>query len=194
MAHNPKLEMLKEIHKREEALYAERNEKYGDSFSKTYQKRGPAVVLIRLEDKLSRVDHLLTNGLSGSDGESVIDTLMDLSNYANMAIMEIQAETTQDTPPVEEKPKKKTKKKPKKEKVEETLPETPTGSEEEGPLAGLTRKQLVEILKELGGQPAKKATRENLLSQINEYPMPKVAVAITSLNTPEPETNPDEKE
>ena len=183
---NTKLDLLKDIHKKEEALYAERNEKYGDSFSRTYQKRGSTAVLIRLEDKLSRVDHLLTNGLSGSDGESAIDTLMDLSNYANMAIMELMAEAPQEPAAPVEKPKKKPRKKVKKET--ESTPE-PEQSEDEGPLAGLNRKQLAEVLKELGGQPSKKATREAPLTQIAEYPMPKVAVAVTSLKSAEPDSH-----
>lgn len=193
---NPKLELLKQIHKEEEALYAERNEKYGDSFSRTYQNRGSAAVLIRLEDKLSRVDYLLTHGLEGSDGESIIDTLKDLSNYANMAIMELMNSTTPATEATdgagnqpEKKAKKKSKKKAKKEATEapaESQAEAP--KEEEGPLANLTRKQLAEVLKELGGQPPKKANREILMEQISQYPMPKVAVAITSLKSSAEET------
>lgn len=188
---NPKLDLLRDIHKKEEAIYAERNEKYGDSFSRTYQKRGSAAVLIRLEDKLSRVDHLLTNGLAGSDGESVIDTLMDLSNYANMAIMELMAATTGEPITPVEKPKKKAKKKAKRET--EPTPESEEQPQEEGPLAGLNRKQLTEVLKELGGQPTKKATREALVKQISEYPMPKVAVAVTSLKSTTTENGSDEE-
>ena len=187
MANNTKLDLLRDIHKKEEALYAERNEKYGDSFSRTYQKRGSAAVLTRLEDKLSRVDHLLTNGLTGSDGESVIDTLMDLSNYANMAIMELMAATPGEPAPPVEKPKKKAKKKAKKET--EPTPESEEQPQEEGPLAGLNRKQLAEVLKELGGQPTKKANRETLIKQISEYPMPKVAVAVTSLKSAESDSD-----
>lgn len=193
---NIKLEKLKAIHKEEEALYAERNEKYGDSFSRTFQKRGPAAVLIRLEDKLSRVDYLLTHGMEGSDGESIIDTLKDLSNYANMAIIEL---TTQE-PVVEKKPNKKgvttkskkdRKKKPKeseKEASDDTnspeITQTPTG-----PLDNLTRKDLLAILAKLGGTAPKKATRTHLVEAINKYPMSQVAVAITSLpQTDAPET------
>ena len=86
---NEKLKRLKEIHQQEEALYSERNEKYGDSFAKTFQEYGKAVALIRLEDKLNRAKTLVSMGLEGSDGESLIDTLKDLSNYANMTIIEL---------------------------------------------------------------------------------------------------------
>ena len=82
---NYKLNQLKELHKQEEVIYAERNEKYGDSFSKTFQEYGKAVAMIRLEDKLNRAKNLVSKGMEGSDGESLIDTLKDLSNYANMA-------------------------------------------------------------------------------------------------------------
>lgn len=176
MANTAKLNKLKEIHKTEEALYSERNEKYGDSFSRTFREYGPAVVCIRLEDKLSRVKHLISNNLEGSDGESLMDTLMDLSNYANMAIIELSNSTIPEA--VEETPKA-SKKKNKKSKGEDT--ESTTKVVDEGPLDGLSKKQLIEIISQLGGTVPKKANRKRLISIINEFPKARVAVAITSL-------------
>lgn len=175
---NEKLKLLKQIHSREEALYAERNEKYGDSFSSTFQKRGPAVSLIRLEDKLSRADYLLSHGMEGSDGESVIDTLMDLSNYANMTIMELMGVESQ--APVKAPRKKKSKKK----ESPQEEPQVETG--EKGPLDDLSKKQLIEIIGQLGGTVPKKANRKKLYEAINQFPKSKVAVAITSLKSSDP--------
>lgn len=177
MANTTKLNKLKEIHKTEEALYSERNEKYGDSFSRTFQEYGPAVVCIRLEDKLSRVKHLISNNLERSDGESLMDTLMDLSNYANMAIIELSNSPTSEA--VEETPKTSKKKKNKKSKSED--PEPITKVVDGGPLDGLSKKQLIEIISQLGGTVPKKANRERLISIINEFPKARVAVAVTSL-------------
>lgn len=177
---NEKLKRLKEIHQQEESLYAERNEKYGDSFAKTFQEYGPTVALIRLEDKLNRAKTLVSMGLKGSDGESLIDTLKDLSNYSNMAIIELTATTEKTTEaPAPKAPKKKGNKK--------AGEETPTGEaetpKEKGPLDDLTKKQLIEVISQLGGEVPKKANHKKLAEIISGFPKAKVAVAITSIKT-----------
>lgn len=174
---NEKLKRLKEIHQQEEVLYAERNAKYGDSFAKTFQEYGEAVALIRLEDKLNRAKTLVSLGLKGSDGESLIDTLMDLSNYANMAIIELTSTPGGDEGQTTEVPKKKRKKKAK----EETKEEKEEAPKEKGPLDDLTKKQLIEVISQLGGTIPKKANREKLTEVIAGFPKAKVAVAITSM-------------
>lgn len=176
---NEKLKKLKEIHQQEEALYSERNEKYGDSFAKTFKEYGKSVALIRLEDKLNRAKNLISRGLEGSDGESLIDTLMDLSNYANMTIVELTLSPEVKDEVAQEAPKKK-KKKAKEEAAPTTKTET-TG--EKGPLDDLTKRQLLEIISQLGGTAPKKANREKLISMVNGFPKAKVAVAITSLRS-----------
>ena len=190
---NEKLKRLKEIHQQEEALYAERNEKYGDSFAKTFQEYGKAVALIRLEDKLNRAKTLVSMGLKGSDGESLIDTLMDLSNYANMTIIELTSIQGGDDGQTTEAPKKKRKK-----AKEETQAEKEEAPKEKGPLDDLTKKQLIEVVSQLGGVAPKKSNREKLISTINDFPKAKVAVAITSLkgssNTTEEEDGDGEEE
>lgn len=176
---NEKLKKLKEIHQQEEALYSERNEKYGDSFAKTFREYGKPVALIRLEDKLNLAKNLISQEVEGSDGESLIDTLKDLSNYANMTIIELTLNPEVKSETAQEAPKKKRK------KVKEgtaSTPETET-PKEKGPLDDLTKKQLTEIISQLGGTVPKKANREKLTSMINGFPKAKVAVAITSLKS-----------
>ena len=190
---NEKLKRLKEIHQQEEALYAERNEKYGDSFAKTFQEYGEAVALIRLEDKLNRAKTLVSMGLKGSDGESLIDTLMDLSNYANMTIIELTSSNEEANQDAASDTPKKRKRNIKAKAEEET--ETP---KEKGPLDDLTKKQLIEVISQLGGTVPKKANREKLTEVIAGFPKAKVAVAITSLKptteTAEEEDGDDEEE
>ena len=190
---NEKLKRLKEIHQHEEAIYAERNEKYGDSFAKTFQEYGKAVALIRLEDKLNRAKTLVSMRLKGSDGESLIDTLMDLSNYANMTIIELTSTQGGDDGQTTEAPKKKRKK-----AKEETQAEKEEAPKEKGPLDDLTKNQLLEVVSQLGGVVPKKANREKLISTINGFPKAKVAVVITSLksttNTTEEEDGNGEEE
>ena len=176
---NEKLKKLKEIHQQEEVLYSERNEKYGDSFAKTFKEYGKSVALIRLEDKLNRAKNLISLGVEGSDGESLIDTLKDLSNYANMTIIELTLNPEVKDETAQEAPKKK-RKKVKGEATPTTETET---TKEKGPLDDLTKKQLTEIISQLGGTVPKKANREKLTSLINGFPKAKVAVAITSLKS-----------
>ena len=195
MAHtNEKLKRLKEIHQQEEVLYSERNEKYGDSFAKTFQEYGTTVALIRLEDKLNRAKTLVSMGLNGSDGESLIDTLEDLSNYANMTIIELSSPDEKGDTPTEA-----SKKKRKKAKTETPTPEkSKEEPKEKGPLDDLSKKQLINIISQLGGEVPKKANRDKLTTIINEFPKAKVAVAITSLksstDTPDEETEDGEEE
>lgn len=164
-----KLQTLKTLHSQQQALYAEKNEKYDDAFAKTYAEYGPTVAIIRLEDKLNRVKALVAAGLDDSNGESLVDTLIDMANYANMFLIELGAKAST----VEEKPKKKRNRKNKE--------ETETGAAEKGPLDDLTKKQLMGVIGQLGGTVPKKANREKLTEIINGFPKAKVAVAITSL-------------
>lgn len=73
-------------------IYTAKNIKYGNSFSKTYKEYGKPVLCLRLEDKLARAKQLLLKNVEGSTDESVIDTLIDMANYAIMAVIELEAE------------------------------------------------------------------------------------------------------
>lgn len=162
-----KLQTLKTLHSQQQAIYAEKNERYQDAFGKTYAEYGPTVAIIRLEDKLNRVKALVSAGLNDSNGESLVDTLIDLANYANMFLIELGAETLL----VGEKPKKKRNRKNPGE----------TEAVDKGPLDDLTKKQLVELISQLGGTSSRKDNREKLMGIIEEFPKAQVAVAITSL-------------
>lgn len=173
-----KLQTLKTLHSQQQALYAEKNEKYDDAFGKTYAEYGPTVAIIRIEDKLNRVKALVNAGLDDSNGESLVDTLTDLANYANMFLIELGA--TPSTP-TEKKPPKKRDRKAKKENP--SVKEETDTPKEKGPLDDLSKKQLVAIINQLGGTAHPKSNREKLISTINEFPKAKVAVAITSLKS-----------
>lgn len=180
-----KLQTLKALHSQQQAIYAEKNEKYDDAFSKTYAEYGPTVAIIRLEDKLNRIKALVAAGLNDSNGESLVDTLTDMANYANMFLIELGA--TPAEAPVD-KPKRKKKKNRKKEE------EAPKEAPEKGPLDDLTKKQLMGVIGQLGGTVPKKANREKLTEIINGFPKAKVAVAITSLKAESAEPESQEEE
>ena len=76
-------EQMREIQQEALALFTRKNEDYGDSFA-TY---GPTGVIVRIGDKISRLTTITKHGVLMVDNESLRDTLVDLQNYAAMAIM-----------------------------------------------------------------------------------------------------------
>ena len=62
--------------------YFQKNKDYGDAFA-TY---GPIGVIVRMGDKISRLQSI-KNSITMVNDEKIRDTLIDLHNYAAMAIM-----------------------------------------------------------------------------------------------------------
>ena len=65
------------------SLFALKNKDYGDAF----EKYGLIGVLMRIEDKIQRCLSITKNGVTLVNDEGLRDTLIDLHNYAAMAIM-----------------------------------------------------------------------------------------------------------
>lgn len=78
-------ELLDYIHN----LYITKNHDYGNSVHDTYEKYGLTSFLVRIEDKLNRVRTLSKNDAKVND-EKIEDTLMDMANYAILAVMELR--------------------------------------------------------------------------------------------------------
>ena len=72
------------------ALYEEKNRNYGNSFDKSLDEDGLLVSKIRLGDKYNRFCSLLKQNSKGTTDESIVDTLVDLANYAIMTVMWIK--------------------------------------------------------------------------------------------------------
>ena len=90
MAPEPEnVRLFKEICGEMTALYERKNKDYGDSFHISFQEEGMAMARIRLGDKLNRFKTLTKNGGQMVNDESIRDTLIDLSNYSIMTVMEI---------------------------------------------------------------------------------------------------------
>jgi hypothetical protein len=70
-------------------LFIKKNSDYGNS----YKQYGLIGVLVRLQDKINRCLHITKNGIQVNN-ESLRDTLIDLHNYAAMALMESESEPT----------------------------------------------------------------------------------------------------
>ena len=64
-------------------LFKRKNQDYGDAFA----KYGVVGVLVRMGDKIARLQSISTKSVSLVDTESLRDTLIDLHNYSAMAIM-----------------------------------------------------------------------------------------------------------
>ena len=77
-----KLQMLN-IQNEAFQLFVKKNTDYGDAFA----KYGVIGVLIRIEDKLQRSMSITKNGVNLIHDEGIRDTLIDLHNYAAMALM-----------------------------------------------------------------------------------------------------------
>jgi hypothetical protein len=64
-------------------LFVKKNIDYGDAFAKF----GIIGVLMRIEDKIQRSLSISKNGVNLVNDEGMRDTLLDLHNYAAMALM-----------------------------------------------------------------------------------------------------------
>lgn len=86
---------LTEIHKdlctQIHEVFEKKNHDYGNSTVDTYNKYGLVSYLVRLEDKLNRARTLYQTGIASQkvSDEKLEDTLLDLANYALIALSQI---------------------------------------------------------------------------------------------------------
>lgn len=74
---------MHDAHKELQEIFIKKNTDYGNSFEESLEKHGLIAAIVRMEDKMSRLNTLSKNKALVKD-ESIIDTLKDLSNYALM--------------------------------------------------------------------------------------------------------------
>jgi len=74
---------MKKVQQEGLELFAKKNADYGDAFA----KYGVIGVLMRIEDKIQRALSISKSGVNLVESESIRDTMIDLHNYAAMAIM-----------------------------------------------------------------------------------------------------------
>lgn len=85
---NKRVEQLSHIHKNSMNVFIKKNADYGDAFA-TY---GIIGVLVRIQDKLQRLVSISKNKIVLTHDEKMQDTLLDLHNYAAMALMLLEEE------------------------------------------------------------------------------------------------------
>jgi hypothetical protein len=78
-----RVEQMKHIQKEALELFIKKNADYGDAFA-TF---GVIGVLVRIEDKIKRCISISSKNVQLVDDETLRDTLIDLHNYAAMALM-----------------------------------------------------------------------------------------------------------
>jgi hypothetical protein len=78
-----RVEQMKQIQKEALDLFIKKNSDYGDAFA-TF---GTIGVLVRIEDKIKRCISISNKKVQLVDDETLRDTLIDLHNYAAMALM-----------------------------------------------------------------------------------------------------------
>lgn len=78
-----RVDQMKKIQEEGLNLFKKKNADYGDAFA----NYGPIGVLVRIGDKISRSQNITKRSINMVDSETIRDTLIDLHNYAAMAIM-----------------------------------------------------------------------------------------------------------
>lgn len=83
-----RVEQLESIQTTARELFKKKNADYGDAFAEF----GLIGVLVRIEDKIKRSLSISKSKIQLIDDEKLEDTLLDLHNYAAMALMLMQEE------------------------------------------------------------------------------------------------------
>ena len=78
-----RLEQLTTVQDEAKKLFEKKNKDYGDAFA----NYGPIGVLVRMGDKIQRLQTITNHSVTMVQDEKMRDTLIDLHNYAAMAIM-----------------------------------------------------------------------------------------------------------
>tara|TARA_Y100000591_G_C21750157_1_gene654294 strand:+ start:400 stop:777 length:378 start_codon:yes stop_codon:yes gene_type:complete len=78
-----RVSVLEKIQNEARNLFKKKNQDYGDAFA----NYGAIGVLVRIGDKISRLQSITSRQITMVNTESLRDTLIDLHNYSAMAIM-----------------------------------------------------------------------------------------------------------
>ena len=73
-------QVLNEMHD----TFVLKNKNYGNSFEVSLNKYGMIAALTRISDKFNRAENLILTGSTGTNDETLIDTLLDMATYCVM--------------------------------------------------------------------------------------------------------------
>lgn len=189
------------------SLYEKKNFGYGDSFAKTLEARGLNALVVVLDGKMNRLDHLVQQEGIATDGlDSLEEVLSDIANYALITITELRLKKSQQTestagpaPQGDEAPKKKKKNKKERQadkKIEAPATEEAPKAEDPLGLVDLTKEELFVLTGALGLETGnkKKTNKEKLITLLyDKVSKKKLAAAVKALNSPAEEATPSEE-
>lgn len=89
--HDNDTEPFKTVLRQMSDTYTAKNNDYGSSFTTLFKELGMTYAYGHLKEKLERI-HTLMNNRQQVKQESILDSLMDLANYAVMTIAELKKE------------------------------------------------------------------------------------------------------
>lgn len=78
-----RISQMTQVQKEGLELFKKKNSDYGDAFA----NYGVIGVLVRMGDKIQRLQNITKKNITLVDDEKIRDTLIDLHNYSAMAIM-----------------------------------------------------------------------------------------------------------
>ncbi len=91
---------MKEAHDELLSIFEKKNADYGNSFEESLEKHGIIAAIVRMEDKMGRLNSLTKPGSKQKvSDESLVDTLKDLSNYALMTAVWLEDKEPKETQP-----------------------------------------------------------------------------------------------
>lgn len=70
--------------------YIAKNKDYGNSFEVLFKKYGMTYSIIHLQEKLNRIESLQSK-TNEVEGETFVDSLKDLANYAILTLIELRS-------------------------------------------------------------------------------------------------------
>lgn len=80
---------VQETYDKLKKVYEEKNHDYGNSFDESLDEWGLVAALVRMGDKFKRLKTLWKKPSKAKVKESLVDTLLDLANYAVMTAVYI---------------------------------------------------------------------------------------------------------
>jgi hypothetical protein len=93
-----RVEQLVTIQSEAMQLFRKKNMDYGDAFA----AHGIVGILVRVGDKIHRLQNITANGITLVEDEKLRDTLLDLHNYAAMGIMLLNKNKDTSSPMLED--------------------------------------------------------------------------------------------
>lgn len=87
---NEQEQLIEQVCEDVKQLLLRKNRDYGNSFAIQYGKYGVISSLIRMDDKMSRLNNLVNGHQAQVKDESIYDTIQDLAGYALLTLAEMK--------------------------------------------------------------------------------------------------------